>query len=304
VAREVGLRARVLRVPELRRRKAGAILAVGSGSAHPPCLIVLEHNAPPAARRKAKRGPRRRPTICLVGKGITFDSGGLSIKPSASMASMKHDMSGGAAVIAVLRAAALLRLPLHLVGVVGAAENMPSGTAYRPDDVVTTLSGRTVEISNTDAEGRLVLADALHFAREFEPDAIIDVATLTGACSVALGNWASAVLGNNERLIEALRRAGEASGERVWPLPLWEEHREEMKGRVSDLKQTGGRNGGTITAAAFLSHFTEGVPWAHLDIAPTAHTDRPGPYQPHGATGVGVRLLLELLQGWKEIKLV
>lgn len=243
--------------------------------------------------------------MCLVGKGITFDSGGLSIKPSTAMVAMKHDMSGGAAVVGALRAAALLHLPLHVVGVVGSAENMPSGTAYRPDDVVTTMSGQTVEISNTDAEGRLLLADTLHFARtEFEPDAMVDVATLTGACSVALGKWASAVLATNERLSEALRRAGEATGERLWPLPLWEEHREHMRGKVGDVRQTGGRDGGTITAAAFLSHFVGNVPWAHLDIASTANTDRTGPYQPHGATGVGVRLLIEFLRGWRDAKIV
>jgi leucyl aminopeptidase len=213
-------------------------------------------------------------------------------------------MSGAAAVIGILRCAALLRLPLHVVGVIGSAENMPSDTAYRPDDILTTLSGQTVEIGNTDAEGRIVLSDALWYAhREFEPDAIVDLATLTGACSVALGKWASAVLGTNERLVEALRRAGEATHERLWPLPLWPEHRESMRSEIADVKQTGGRDGGTITAAAFLSYFVGGTPWAHLDIAPTANVERAGPYQPVGATGVGVRLLVEFLRNWRAARL-
>ena len=197
---------------ELKKRGFGALLAVAQGSANEPRVIVLEHGAP---ARRAKKGARaaKRPTVCLVGKGVCFDSGGLSLKPSTSMTTMKHDMSGGAAVIAAVCAAAKLGLPLHVVGVVGAVENMPSGTAYRPDDIVTSLSGQTIEISNTDAEGRLVLADTLHYARtEFAPDAIVDLATLTGACSVALGKWAAALLGNHERLAERMLAAGEASG--------------------------------------------------------------------------------------------
>ncbi len=300
---EAGLRVRVLEPAELRRRGFGAMLAVAQGSANPPRLIVLEHGAPPRRAKKGKR-TRRRPTICLVGKGVCFDSGGLSLKPSLSMVRMKHDMSGGAAVVGALVAVARLRLPLHVVGIVGAVENMPSGTAYRPDDVVTTLSGQTVEISNTDAEGRLVLADALAFANdEFSPAAIIDLATLTGACSVALGKWAAAVLGNHDRLAERMLAAGEASGERYWRLPLWDVHREHMRGTVGDLKQTGGRDGGTITAAAFLSQFVGDTPWIHLDIASVADTDKPTVLQPPGATGFGVRSLIELLRGWSSVKL-
>jgi leucyl aminopeptidase len=299
VAREVGLAYRAFDVRELRRRKMGGILAVGQGSVNPPRLIILDHNAPPR-RGSGRRSPRRR-TLCLVGKGITFDSGGISIKPAAAMDEMKHDMSGAAAVIGALRAAALLRLPLRVVGIIAAAENLPSGTAYRPGDVVTTMSGRTIEVLNTDAEGRIVLSDALHFARtEYTPEAIIDLATLTGACVIALGKWASGVMGNNDALVERLRVAGEATGERVWPLPLWEEHRKQVRSKVADLKNTGGREGGTLTAAAFLSYFTEGTPWAHLDIAGTGWTGKTGPYQPVGATGVGVRLLIELLRTWKD----
>jgi leucyl aminopeptidase len=302
LAKEVGLRVRVLGPAEIRKRKLGAMLAVAGGSTHPPRLIVLEHNAPTRARA-GKRPSRRATTVCLVGKGVTFDSGGLSLKSATHMAKMKHDMSGGATVIATLRAAALLKVPLHVVGIVGAVENMPGGTAYRPDDIVTAGSGRTIEIKNTDAEGRLVLADALHLARcEFEPDALIDVATLTGACNIALGPWAAAVLGNNERLSDLIVKAGEKTGERFWPLPLWEVHREHLRSRVADVKQTGGREAGTITAAAFLSHFVEETPWAHLDIASTADTDRSSPLQPAGATGFGVRTLCEILRNWGRVK--
>jgi leucyl aminopeptidase len=238
--------------------------------------------------------------VCVIGKGVCFDSGGLSLKPSASMEKMKHDMSGGAAVIGALRAAALLKLPLHVVGLIGAVENMPSGTAYRPDDIVTTLSGQTIAIANTDAEGRLVLADVLHHARTtYEPAAMIDLATLTGACGVALGPWCAAVLGNDQRLVARLLAAGEATGERYWQLPLWPVHKEHMKGQVADVKQTGGREGGTITAAAMLWHFVGDTPWAHLDIAPVADTDKTTPLQPYGATGFGVRSVVEVLRGWK-----
>jgi leucyl aminopeptidase len=268
----------------------GALLAVGQGSANPPRLVVLEHRP----RR------RNRATLCLVGKGITFDSGGISIKPAGGMQDMKHDMSGAAAVVGALRAAALLDVPLHVVGILAAAENLPGGGAYRPGDILTSMSGRTIEIQNTDAEGRLVLCDALHFARtQFEPAAIIDLATLTGACVVALGSHASGLFSNHTGLVDALRRASEASGERVWPMPLFDEHRDEMRSQVADLKNvSGSRDAGASTAAAFLSRFVGETPWAHLDIAGTAYTGKTGPYQPYGATGVGVRLLAELMQDW------
>jgi leucyl aminopeptidase len=296
VAKQVGLRARVLGVPELRKLGMGGLLAVGAGSANPPRLIVLEY--------RPKRARAARDTLCVVGKGITFDSGGISIKPSAGMEEMKHDMSGAAAVVGALRACALLSVPHHVVGVIGAAENMPSGTAYRPGDIVTTASGKTIEVLNTDAEGRVVLADALHYARtEFEPRAIIDLATLTGACVVALGRWASGLFGNNEALAERVRRAGEATGERAWPMPLWDGHREAVRSDVADVKNTGaGREAGSSTAAAFLAAFVGDTPWVHLDIAGTGWTTRNGPGQPKGATGVGVRLLLELLAEWKDAK--
>ena len=296
VANEVGLSVRVLDVAEMRRRKMGALLGVGQGSQHPPRLIVLEH--------KPRRG-RTRPTVCLVGKGITFDSGGISIKPAGGMHEMKHDMSGAAAVVGTLRAAALLDLPLHLVGVLAAAENMPGGEAYRPGDILTSMSGLTIEIQNTDAEGRLALCDALHYARTtFQPAAMIDLATLTGACVVALGSATCGLFGNHEDLIDAIRRAGEATGERAWPMPLFDEHRDQMKSSVADLKNvSGSRDAGACTAAAFLSRFVGDVPWAHLDIAGTAYTSKPGPYQPYGATGFGVRLLVQLLQEWPRLGL-
>ncbi len=301
VAREVGLRVRVFDVAELKRRKMNAILAVGGGSANGPRLIVLEHNPPKAKPASKGRSKSATSTVCLVGKGITFDSGGISIKPSAGMEEMKHDMSGAAAVVGTLRACALLKLPLHVVGVVAAAENMPSGSAYRPGDVVKAMSGKTIEILNTDAEGRVVLADALHFARtEFEPRAMIDLATLTGACVIALGKLASGLFGNNDRLVEIIRRSGESVGERCWPMPLWEGHRKKIRSDVADIKNSAGREASASTAAAFLSNFVGETPWAHLDIAGTAWTSTAGPYQKRGATGVGVRLCFDVLQDWKD----
>jgi leucyl aminopeptidase len=299
VAKEVGLRCRVLDVPAMKKLGMGAILAVGQGSVHPPRLVVLEHNPP-------KRGARRRPpTVCLVGKGVTFDSGGISIKPSAAMDEMKHDMSGAATVVGALRACALLDLPLHVVGVIGAAENLPSGTAYRPGDILTSMSKKTIEILNTDAEGRVVLADALHYARtEFKPAAMVDVATLTGAIVIALGSHASGMFGNDERLMKHLETAGEASSERLWGMPLWDAHRKAVESAVADVKNVAGREASSSTAAAFLAAFADDTPWVHLDIAATGWTNKTGPYQPRGASGVGVRLLVEALRTWKKSHIV
>jgi len=301
VAREVGLACRILEVPEMRRLGMGAILAVGQGSVHPPRLIVLEHRGSRGRASARKGGPA---AVCLVGKGITFDSGGISIKPAQGMDEMKHDMSGAAAVIGALRTCALLRIPMRVVGVIGAAENMPSGTAYRPGDIVTSMSGKTIEILNTDAEGRVVLADALHYARsKFQPRAMIDLATLTGACVVALGKWATGLFGNNEKLVDLVRRAGEATGEKAWPMPLWEDHRKAVRSEVAQLKNTAGREAGSSTAAAFLAAFVEDTPWVHLDIAGTGWTGKAAGYQPRGATGVGVRLVIEALRSLRDAKL-
>ncbi len=291
LAKEMDLRVRVLAEAELAKEKMGAILAVGRGSVHPPRLIVLEYGA--------QRAPKRRPTIALVGKGITFDTGGISIKPAAAMDEMKHDMSGGAAVLGAMRAIALLKLPLHVVGIVAAAQNMPDGNAYLPGDIVTSASGKTIEILNTDAEGRVVLADALHYASRYEPNAIVDLATLTGACVVALGSACCGLMGNDDKLIAKVRTAGERSHERAWPLPLWEEHKKQVKGVVGDVKNTAGRQAGSITAGAFLSYFVEDTPWVHLDIAGTAWTNKDEAYCVRGATGFGVRLLVDLLQSWR-----
>jgi leucyl aminopeptidase len=290
VARETGLICRVIRGAELERGGFTALLAVGSGSTNPPQLIVLEHRG---ASSKKKGRP-----LCLVGKGITFDSGGISLKPSGGMEDMKHDMSGAAAVIGTLRAAALLKIPAHVVGIIAAAENMPSGTAYRPGDIVKSRAGKTIEVTNTDAEGRVVLADALDYAvKRFAPEAMIDLATLTGAAMIAFGPWATGAMGNNEKLVQEIQRAGEASSERICPLPLLPEHRREMRSNIADLKNSGSREGGVSTAGAFLQEFVGETPWAHLDIAGTGWTNRRSPYHRHGATGVGVRMLVAWIRG-------
>jgi leucyl aminopeptidase len=233
--------------------------------------------------------------VALIGKGVVFDAGGISLKPAEKMEEMKMDMAGGAAVLGTFLAAALLKLPVNLVGLIPAVENLPSGTAIRPGDVLTSLSGQTIEVINTDAEGRLILADALTYVRRFEPRAVIDLATLTGACVIALGHHATAVLGSDAALIRQLIQAGEDAGERLWQLPLWEEYAEQIKSDIADMKNVGGRAAGTITASAFLQKFTAGLHWAHLDIAGTAWEEKGRHYLPKGATGVGVRMLLRYL---------
>ena len=283
-----GLECRVYEQGELEELGMNALLGVGKGAAEPPRLIVLEYNG---------SGAKGRPVV-LVGKGITFDSGGISIKPGAGMEEMKTDMAGAAAVLGTMAAAAGLRLAVNLVGIVPTAENMPDGKAYKPGDVLTSLSGHTIEITNTDAEGRLILCDALHFAQRYRPTAMIDLATLTGACVVALGHEASGLMGNDQRLADALKRAGERCGERVWQLPLWDGYGEAMKSDIADLKNAAAsRDGGSITAGWFLKQFVGKTRWAHLDIAGTAWSDKARPYSPKGATGVGVRLLIRFLQG-------
>lgn len=288
LAEDTALRCQVLEVEDMERLGMHLLLSVNRGSQEPAKLVVLEHNA----------NRQDLPTVVLVGKGITFDSGGISLKPSQNMERMKGDMAGAAAVIGALRAAALLNVPLHVVGLAPLTENMPDARATRPGDVVRSLKGLTVEIVNTDAEGRLILADALTYAARFEPDAILDIATLTGGRVVALGAHAAAVMGTDS-LIEHLQEAGERVAERVWPLPLFPEYGKQLESEVADLKNVGGRDASTITGGFFLSRFVpENVPWVHIDIAGLAIVDKPRPYVPKGGTGFGTRLLIELLRTW------
>lgn len=285
-----GFKVRILGARELEEMGMGGILAVGRGSAHEPRLIILEYDG-------TGSGEDERPYV-VVGKAITFDSGGISIKPSEKMEEMKYDKSGGAAVVGIVKAAALLKLPIRLIGLIPAAENMPSGSAYKPGDIVRFRNGKTAEIINTDAEGRLILADALAYGAEQKPKAMIDLATLTGACVIALGTHASGLLTNNQELAEKIKQAAEKTGERVWQLPLWKQYKEQLKSEVADMKNVGGRPGGAITAAAFLSNFVSDAPWVHLDIAGTAWTQETSEqksYIPKGATGVGVRLVIDYL---------
>jgi len=298
-ARECGLKCTVLDKTELKRRGFGGLLAVGGGSHNDPRLIVLEY-APPQ-RRSGRGAAASRKPVALVGKALTFDSGGISIKPADKMDEMKFDKCGGLAVLGAMRAIAQLKLHRPVLGIIGAAENMPGATSYRPGDIVTSYPGKdkrgvTIEVLNTDAEGRIVLGDALAYARQRDAAQIIDLATLTGACTIALGSHAAGLLGNNEELISQLRGAGEATGERCWPLPLWPEYKDMIKSDVADHKNTGGRYGGTSTAAAFLARYVGDTPWAHLDIAGTAWTTEDRPYFNKGATAFGLRLLLHWLQ--------
>jgi len=284
-----GMTCRVLEREDLEELGMNALLAVAKGSQQPPKFIILEHLPQPGT-----------PPIVLVGKGVTFDSGGISLKPREGMEKMKNDMAGAAAVLGALRATAALKLPVNVVGLIPAVENLPGGNAYKPGDVITSHAGLTIEIVNTDAEGRLILCDALHYAKKYKPAAVIDVATLTGACVVALGTSATGMMGNDAALVASIGRAATASGERVWELPLWEEYGELMKSDIADLKNAGGPNAGTISAAWFLQQFVGGVPWVHLDIAGTAWEEKGRPYLPKGATGVGVRLLLEHLRAGRQ----
>ncbi|MBI1822362.1 MAG: leucyl aminopeptidase [Nitrospirae bacterium] len=284
IAREFPVRVTVLEREDMEELKMGSFLGVSKGSEEPPKFIVMEYTPLKKAR-----------PLVLVGKSITFDSGGISLKPAEKMEQMKGDMSGGAAVLAILKVAARLKLQINLIGILPSTENLPSGTATKPGDVLTSLSGKTIEVINTDAEGRLILADALTYAQRFNPEAIIDLATLTGAVVVALGSEAIGLLGTSPDLKEKIKKAGEKTGERVWELPLWEGYYDLIKSDIADIKNTGGRSAGTITAAAFLSKFVENTPWVHLDIAAVAWTESDRPYIPKGNSGVGVRLLTQYL---------
>jgi leucyl aminopeptidase len=281
----------VLEREDMRELGMGALLGVAQGSDEPPKFIILEH------RPDSQNGGRQPPTVVLVGKGITFDSGGFSIKPAEGMEEMKSDMAGGAAVIGAMQAIADLNLPAHVVGLVPATENLINGHAYKPADVVRAMNGKTIEIISTDAEGRLILADALVYARRYEPQAVIDLATLTGACIIALGRGqAAGLFGTDDELIEQLKAASARTGERIWQLPLYDEYLDVMKSDTADLKNSGGRYGGVGASAAFLKAFAEGYPWAHLDIAPIAYLANDRPYSPKGATGFGVRLLVQFVR--------
>jgi leucyl aminopeptidase len=288
LARETGLRYETLDRAACKALGMGIFMAVAEESEQEPRLIVLEHNA----------GRSDLPTIVLVGKGVTFDSGGISLKPGEDMWKMKGDMAGAAAVIAALGVAARLDLPLHVVGLAPCAENLPGGRAQKPGDIFTGMTGKTMEVISTDAEGRMLLADALAYAKRFNPTAVVDIATLTGVQHMALGPLAAGFFANDEALAARLVGAAETSGERLWRFPLYDEYMETIKSQVADVKNTGGRYGGLGTSAKFIEHFTEGYPWAHVDMASMSLSDDDKPAKPKGATGYGVRLFTALLEGW------
>jgi leucyl aminopeptidase len=288
------LRCEVLDEEDAAELGMGSFLGVAQGSEEPAAFILMEHNA----------GQDDLDTVVLVGKGITFDSGGISLKPSEKMDRMRGDMGGAAAVLGTMLAVAQLELPLHVVGLMPATENLPSGSAYKPGDVITAMNGKTIEVINTDAEGRLILADALAYAARFEPKAVIDLATLTGACVVALGRGVAAgAFCTEEDLLARLQSASQSSGERIWHMPLYDEYKASLESMTADLANTGGRFGGVGASAMFLKQFAEGYPWAHLDIAGMTFEERPSSpkvpaYLQKGGTGFGVRLLAQLLQDW------
>jgi len=289
IAEDCGMEVEVLEVSQAEAMGMGAFVAVAKGSQEAGKFILLEYN-------KGKGLD----TIALVGKGITFDSGGISIKPSENMERMKDDMSGAAAVLATLQAAARLQLPLHLVGIMPATENLPSGKAYKPGDILKTLSGQTVEVISTDAEGRLILSDALTYSLRYQPKAIIDLATLTGACVIALGDYVIGLFGNDDTLLKWIEDASSETGEKSWRLPLWDEYFDYLKSDSADFRNVGTRAAGAIIGGIFLSKFVGKTPWVHLDIAGPASIEKEKPYIPRGGTGAGVRLLIQLLRDWKQ----
>jgi leucyl aminopeptidase len=278
LAKETGIETEVLEEKDMHELGMGSLLSVSRGSRQPAKLIVMKYN-----------GGGKTAPIVLVGKGLTFDAGGISIKPGAGMDEMKFDMCGGASVFGTMQAVVQLKLPINLIGVVPSSENLPDGDANKPGDVVTSMSGQTIEILNTDAEGRLILCDALTYSRKFEPAAIIDIATLTGACVIALGSPASGLLGNNDELVQELLQCGQEASDRAWQLPLWDDYQSQLDSNFADMANIGGREAGTVTAACFLSRFTEDLKWAHLDIAGTAWNKG----KQKGATGRPVGLLTQ-----------
>jgi leucyl aminopeptidase len=282
-----GLAVTVLGRDEMDREGMGSFLSVAQATPQEPKLIALEY----------RRGPEDAPPVALVGKGLCFDTGGISIKPAQSMELMKFDMCGAAGVLGALEAIARLDLPVNVIGLIGATTNMPSGTAVKPGDVVRAANGKYIEIINTDAEGRLVLADVLVYAKRFNPAAVIDAATLTGACVIALGHTATGVMGSDEALVREVIEAGSRAGEPGWQLPLWDDYRELIKSDVADVKNSGGRPAGTITAALFLKEFVDGFPWVHLDIAGTAYSESDLVTIPRGPTGVPTGTFVEFVRG-------
>ena len=285
MARKHGLQAKVWSRAELERGGFGGILGVGSGSRNEPRLIELRYDGGSGA------------PIGLAGKGITFDSGGLSLKDAKGMEWMKCDMAGAASILGTMQAVARLKPPVNVVAAIPSAENMPGGSAIRPGDVLRHRGGKTSEVLNTDAEGRLILADALAYLTEKKPSVIVDTATLTGACVIALGEELWGVMGSDRGLVRELLDAGEAAGEPGWELPLWDGYKRHIESQIAEVKNIGARGAGTITAALFLKHFVGDVPWAHLDIAGTAYSERPGDYWPRGATGSPVRTLVRFIEG-------
>jgi leucyl aminopeptidase len=281
VAKKAGVKCTVYGRREIEKMKMGGLLAVNRGSAEEPRFVVLEYKP----RRATKH-------VALVGKGITFDSGGISIKPAEKMEEMKFDMCGAAAVIGTIEAAAKLELPIRITGCIPSTDNLPSGSAYKPGEIITMMNGKTVEIVNTDAEGRMILGDALHYASQLKPDHLLDYATLTGACVVALASEAAGLFSNDDELARKLIESGERVGERLWRMPVWDDYKELIHSEWADMKNSGGRWGGAITAAVFLKEFVDCPSWAHLDIAGTAYSDR----DPKGATGAGVRVTIEFLE--------
>jgi leucyl aminopeptidase len=290
LAQDYGIKARIMDRYELENMGMGGIVAVGKGSNNPPKLIVLEYTGANDAQQKP---------YLLVGKAVTFDTGGISIKPSEKMDEMKFDKCGGCTVLAIIRAIASMKLAVNVVGIVPSVENMPSATSYRPGDIIRMYNGKSVEVLNTDAEGRMILADAIAYGiATYGPKAVIDLATLTGAAIIALGANVAALIGNNKQLVDRLRKLSDKMGEKMWELPLYDEYHEQIRSHYADIKNIGGRPGGAITAAAFLSNFVNDVPWVHIDIAGTAWTQEgthEKSYNHRGATGFGVRTLVKLL---------
>ncbi len=286
---KAGVKITILDEKGIKKNKMGGLLAVGMGSDNPPRMIILQYKSSINAKKKLK-------TIALVGKGITFDSGGISIKPAQNMGEMKADMSGAAVVAGTILAAAKAKLPINLLGVIPSAENMVSGKSYRPGDIIITASGKSIEVDNTDAEGRIILADALDYASKSKPDVIIDLATLTGACVVALGEFAAGLFTKDDKLADELYKVGMKTFERVWRLPMWDDYNQLIKSDTADVKNIGGKWGGAITAAKFLEHFVDTkILWAHLDIAGPAMMNNLNNYTKKYMTGFGVRLLFEYL---------